>query len=416
MTNLKSWRVAWVLAVCCATLAVMAAIVMRGFGGPGPGYKTAIVALAMVIGLASGGALVLLTRRFGRLPGALLGHAAFALPAIRLGSEAAGSVLQEILETNPNPALMGFVYPAVLAAVAFAVLCAGTASGMAGEAAARAALRPLWQRFHSRFGELPRPSWKAIRIGVLTAALLAAVVYAVLKGAIPWPEAEPPAVSEWIENEKSLFRSVLAEHRYDVLVIPVQTDGLSFDRVARSMMTRYLAAGVAERTGARLPDPTLVARALDVRARQIAREEALHLAESVGAGTLLVSRVRRTGQTFNFHTQVWTREGGKGAWREGRPAALEALHFDDRLPPSVAFRDAVDSLLDRLQIGDKPVAAAGAPESPHADRSIADLQTLASLETPAAADRALDLQLFASLHARGSIEAQMLWERSLIAL
>src|SRR6266852_1472810 len=416
MTNHKSRRVAWVLAVCWAVLAVIATIAVRDFGGAGLGDKAAIVAAAMTFGLACGGALVFLTRRFGRLPGALLGHAVFALPAIRLGSQAAVSILQEILKSNPNPALMWSVYAAVLVAVAFAVLCLGSAAGMAVEAAVRAALRPLWQRYRSRFGELPRPSWKAIRISVLTAALLVTVVYAARKGLIPLPEAEPPAVSEWIAGEKSLFRSVLAERHYDVLVIPVQTDGQSFDRVARSMMTRYLAARVADRTGAGLPDPTLVARALDVRARQIPLEDALGFAESVRVGTVLVSRVRRTGQAFNFRTQVWTREGGKGAWREGRSAVLEALHFEDRLPPSVAFRDAVDSLLDKLQLGDKPVATARAPELSHADHSIADLQELASLERPAAADRALDLQLFASLHARESIEAQMLWERSLVAL
>jgi len=225
MIRLRSWRVAWVLAVCWAALAVIATTAVHGFADAGLSYKAAIVVVATAIGLASGGALVLVTRRFDRLPGALLGHVVFALPAIRLGNEAAGSAFQEILQTNQNPAVVWFVYAAILVAIAIAVLCVGGVTGMAGEAAARAALRPLWQRYRSRFGELPRPSWKAIRISVLTAVLLGTVVYAARKGLIPLPEAEPPAVSEWIESEKSLFRSVLAEQRYEVLVVRFRRTG-----------------------------------------------------------------------------------------------------------------------------------------------------------------------------------------------
>ena len=297
---------------------------------------------------------------------------------------------------------------AAFALTSVVVLCAGFLLGKL--------LQPLWPLAASR---LPlrlrawRPGWREARIAILLCVLGGALVYADRRVGLPWPQAAPPQSSPWLEREKKLFREVLAGHKYDALVLPVQADEPSFDRVARSLMTRYLTLRAEERSGERYPDPTLLARALGARERSVALDDALAFAARLGARAVVASSAKRTGDTYSVRAALWLREGG--AWREQRTAALDKLAYGDRVPPSLAFRDSVDALLDGLGVGTaKPhrTPPAGEPGNLRMD----SLLQVARANEATPAERALRLQLLAALHERESLEAETLFERSLVAL
>jgi hypothetical protein len=344
----------------------------------------------------------------GVLAGGLIGAIVFAPPAVQLGVLASRSVapwlalFEHYLPQVAHGVALPIAYAGAFGVAAFAVLLIGTGVG----AALALVLSPVLRR-------LPvRPGWRAARISILLGLLGAALVYADRRVGLPWPEATPPATSAWLEREKTLFRDVLSAHRYDTIVLPVQADDPSFDRVARSLMTRYLTMRAEERTGVSLPDPTLLARALGVRERRLDPNDAFKLASKLGARKLLAPKVRRSGATFSVQADLWIRDDG--GWKQAGVGKLEKLAYGERLPPSVAFRESVDSLLDQLGIvatqAPQAVAATPGVEPLH------DLRQLATLPSGSPAERALRLQILAALHERESLDAETLWERSLLAL
>ena len=345
----------------------------------------------------------------GGLAGGIIGGILFGPPAVQLGVLASRSVapslalLEHYVPQAAHGVALPLAYAGAFGVAAFAVLSIGVAVG----AALGLVLSPVLRRIPMR------PGWRAARISILLTLLGAALVYADRRVGLPWPEALPPATSAWLEREKTLFREVLSAHRYETIVLPVQADDPSFDRVARSLMTRYLTMRAEERTGVSLPDPTLFARALGVRERRLDPDDAFKLASKLGARKLLASKVRRSGGTFSVQADLWIRDDA--GWKQAGAGKLERLAYGERLPPSVAFRESVDSLLDQLGIG--------ATQAPHAvtatppvESPLHDLRQLATLASGSPAERALRLQILAALHERESLDAEALWERSLLAL
>jgi hypothetical protein len=348
----------------------------------------------------------------------VIGALAFAPPAVQLGMLAARhagaqAAFLQFLVPGPLEALVGpAAMLAAFALISALVLCLGGLLGMA----LQRATSPLWERAIAR---LPlrvrawRPGWRALRIAILLGVLGGALAYADRRVGLPWPQAMPPETSPWLEREKSVFREALSAHRFDALVLPVQAEEPSFDRIARSLMTRYLTLRAEERTGERLPDPTLLARALGARERRLALDDALALAAKLGARSVLAASAKRTGETFSVRATLWARENN--AWQEKRTAALDKLAYGDHRPPSLAFRDAVDGLLDELGVGvAKPHQTPAAGDA--AALRIDNLLQLSRANDATPAERALRLQVLASLHERESLEAETLFERSLVAL
>src|SRR5688572_13012604 len=349
----------------------------------------------------------------GLVAGALVGHLLVAPPAAQLGQWAEHSLAPWLPFYFLGP-LSFLGYAAVFAAVAAAVLVAGSALGIALEALVRAAFRVFLPRFALASGGW-RPRWRTLRIAVLVAVLGGALVHADRRKGLPWPQAESPAQSTWLERERSLFRDVLATQRYELIVLPVQAVEPSFDRIARSLMTRSIAQRAEERTGLRMPDPTLLARAIGARQRSFDLDQALRLAETLGAHRVVVSSVKRTGSTFELRASLWERASALAVWQEAASGTLERLPFHDRLPPSVSLRRSLDALLDELELGEaRPVAREAA--TPPGPQPIGDLIRLAADEDGSALEHALRLQVLAALHEREALEAETLWERSLLAL
>lgn len=400
---------AWAVTIAWNVIGLAVAVWFRLWSSETPlAYLAVLLLAALIIGLATGYFLDTAARLAGGLlTGGVLGQMAVALPAIQLGQWAA-TVAVELAAPVALSSLALPLYGAALAITATVVLLLATILGMTVQAALRWALRPLLPRSLGW-----RPGWRAMRIAVLLLLLGGALIHADRRVGLPWPEAKPPQASAWLEREKALFRDVLAHEQYDLVVLPMQADGPTLDRIARSLMTRQLAQRTQERTAGRLPDPTLLARALGSRERSLDLEDALSFSRSLGARTAVVSSVHRAGQTFTVRAAVWTRDGER--WRESRAASLQKLEFGDRLPPAVVFREALQPLLERLDLGN---ARRGQPSGPAAGDAapIRDLLRLASSDVASVAERAVALQLFASLHERDSLEAETLWERSLIAL
>ncbi len=416
MTGRKLWILIVGLTLAWAAGAVAAAWWLKGFGASQMPmlYVAGAGAIGALIGLVSALGLSTVAEKFpGLLAGGLLGHLALIPPAVRLapslGSFGSGYASNYV----SSPAVQWVAYGIATAFFAVMVLGIGSALGMGMQAALRAVLGPLWRPIAGRW---QWPSRKAVALTCVLAAVLAgAGIYAHGEGMLQWPEAKMPDASPWIEREKALYKEVLAQAKADVVVLPLQADGPTFDRAARALMTRYLAARMEERAKQRVADPTLVMRALDARARQLDQQEALALAQSTGARTALVGSVRRDGQTFVVRARLWTRDGDSSAFREGPGAVLEGLRFDDRTPPEVAFREAMDQLLDQLKIGQAP-AAAPAPAVVKQEPAISELIKVVSDPQGTPLELALRLQLLASLHTGIDPRGQMLWERSLLAL
>lgn len=397
--------------------AVAAAVWAVSQGQGSIAFPAAIAVAGFLLGSVSGLLLDLIVRRVSNAASAaVIGHFLVAPPAVQLGLLAGNYASQYAGAAGSGQSLTYAAHVVATVLVASLVLTLGSAIGIAAQTVLRPVLAPIGRWFGARFASVSISWWKVTRIAVLLVVLGGAILFADVLGVIPWPEAKPPEVSQWIEREKAVFKSALAGRRHEILVLPVQADGQSLDRIARSLMTRYLARRVEARTGALLPDPTLVARALDVRVRKIDMAEAQRLAESVGARTIISSVVRRSVETFDMESRVWTRGGDGGSWREGASGALRKIRFHDRLPPSVAIRGELDALLDQLKIGAaKPVASKAEPAQSTAG-PMEDLLKLAPHGAGTPSERALRLQLLASMHERESLEAQTLWERSLVAL
>jgi hypothetical protein len=408
--------VLWGLTTTWALLGLAQAVLaFHGSDGSYPFFFVASTASSGALtGVLAGLATAAMARAAGGLLiGALVGHLLVAPPAAQLGQWAEHSLAPWLPFYLLGP-LSFLGYAAVFAAVAAAVLVAGSALGIALEALVRAALRTFLPRFALASGRW-RPRWRTLRIAVLVALLGGALVHADRRKGLPWPQAAPPAQSAWLERERSVFRDVLARQRYELIVLPVQAIEPSFDRIARSLMTRSLAQRAEERTGLRMPDPTLLARALGARERSFDLGQALRLAGLLGAERVLVSTVKRTGSTFELRASLWERASAGAAWQEAQSGTLERLPFHDRLPPSVSLRASLDALLDELELGEARPAAREAASAP-GPQPIGDLARLAAAEGGSALEHALRLQVLAALHERESLEAETLWERSLLAL
>lgn len=224
---------------------------------------------------------------------------------------------------------------------------------------------------------------------------------------------ERPRVSLWNTRQEALFAQVLAGTRCEVLVAPLEAGESSVDRVARSMMTRLLAAEVAAR-GLCVADPTLVARALGVTRRQLDERALSRLAAALSARWILRGEVTLEAPGhYAVALSAWQRQGA--GFAQAHAEQLPPAAFSDALPPEAVFANAVGAVVDRLEIAprqppaDSPPAAAGASNLPDEPVALAEDPGLPRL-------RALRLQLLAAVHVPGDVDGEHLWERSLVAL
>ena len=95
--------------------------------------------------------------------------------------------------------------------------------------------------------------------------------------------------SQWYQSRKSRYRTMLLTQDYDLLVVPVQIQRFGIDVEGRALMTHVLTDSLRQASDLRIPDATLVMKAMGDPWRRFDDQEIFDLARSLG-----VSQVVRT--------------------------------------------------------------------------------------------------------------------------
>lgn len=228
-----------------------------------------------------------------------------------------------------------------------------------------------------------------------------------------------PGPSPWFEREKERFTSALSTSRYDLLVLPVSANPDSLDSVSRNMMMRYLANALRTRSEFKVPDSTWTLRALGENQRKFDDDEVSSLLKRIDAEWLIESEVSRPnhGMQYNLTITVKQRQSGmfSNSWRIHARHVWENIEFSDLVPPEVVFRSRLEEIIAalKLPISNPPPQIKYKCTLAYSDKP---LETLIRSGGNTPVDRALALQLVASLYPAAAFEKQQLWERSVIAL
>ncbi len=178
---------------------------------------------------------------------------------------------------------------------------------------------------------------------------------------VPRDYVKPP--SAWQSSEKIFYENLLAEGRFDVLVVPFQVQDYAVDRGTRSLMTAELAVAIGA-TGKKVPDPYLVARALGDGERRFAQADVSRLANRLGATRVVwgyVGQFRNNKLRLTIQHQETTVESSFTRTGPVSVRHFEDLSFSDEDPPIDVFRRLLPDILKTIAID--PPAPALLPES-----------------------------------------------------
>ncbi len=158
--------------------------------------------------------------------------------------------------------------------------------------------------------------------------------------------------SEWIESRKRLYRDILKNGSYDILVVPFQIQGYAVDRPGRSLMTRYLADRIAKATDARIPDATLVARAFGENSRMIDEADIYSLANELKVKTVIRGYVGHHRNEKMKLTLLVQKNDGEKFTPATKTVRLDwkGIPFSDEHPPEVAFQDIIEEVIPKLTL------------------------------------------------------------------
>lgn len=160
-----------------------------------------------------------------------------------------------------------------------------------------------------------------------------------------------PTKSDWIESEKALYHDLLKHDSYDILIAPFQVQGYAIDRVGRSLMTRYLSHRIEQSTDTKMPDPTLVARALGENSRTFDEGEIYKLANELKVKTLIrgyVGHNRDEKMRITLLVQVKDEKGSFNIDTKVTPLHWQDISFSDEHLPEDAFSDILDEIMSKL--------------------------------------------------------------------
>ena len=101
------------------------------------------------------------------------------------------------------------------------------------------------------------------------------------------PGAYPRPQSDWIANQQHFYEHLLAGHHYEILVAPLQVDGMGFDRATRLAMTMELSTAISQATARAVPDPYTIYKVFGEGRRSIDISEIYRIANLVGARRII---------------------------------------------------------------------------------------------------------------------------------
>ena len=225
--------------------------------------------------------------------------------------------------------------------------------------------------------------------------------------------------SAWFDSEKKIYRNLLKSEQYDVLVVPFQVQGYAFDRIDRSLMTRYLVHRIETSTELHVPSPTLVARSLGELQRRFDDNEVFQLARDLGVRTLIrgyVGHEQDNKMRVTLIVQGLEARGSRMEFTDPIAYEWKNMPFDDDDLPSEVFRGMLDDIMTRL-----PVKRTKVPQIIKYDRVKSlpvprSLSELANDPSTSAMVNAYSLQLLGTLYPEDTAGKESLFERSLVAL
>lgn len=156
--------------------------------------------------------------------------------------------------------------------------------------------------------------------------------------------------SAWIDSEKSFYRSMVENGRFDALVVPFQVQDYAIDRSTRSLMTAELALAIGA-TGKKVPDPYLIARALGDGERRFAEDEVSRLALRLGARRVVwgfVGQSRNNKMRLTIQYQDATGEPEITGVGPVNVRHFEDLPFSDEDPPIEVYGRLLPEILKTI--------------------------------------------------------------------
>lgn len=225
--------------------------------------------------------------------------------------------------------------------------------------------------------------------------------------------------SKWYDSQSAFYESVLTVGKFDTLVVPFQVKGFAIDAIGRSLMARYLVALLEEATSARIPNPTLVERALGENARVYERGTVYRMANALNVRTVIWGYVGHdNNHNLSFSLEVQQGQAGKlGAATPKTTYEWNKLKFSDENLPADVFYAERQTIMRKLGIAYKPRSGA-TKQSPLLQLPVPEsIKEITGKTDDSPLVAAYRLQLLGSLHPlEGSRERERLFERSLVAL
>jgi hypothetical protein len=171
------------------------------------------------------------------------------------------------------------------------------------------------------------------------------------------PSQYRPVASPWEAAEKARYRALLPANSHDVLIVPFQVEGFALDRSTRSLMFAQLSRAVRT-TGARVPDPYLVLRALGENRRQFNAGEVHELANHLGVKRIVWTRSghdRNNQMMLSFRNENPQPNGQFPGQSPDIGERFSRVPFTPELPPILVYQPLLQQILVKLGYG--PAAA-----------------------------------------------------------
>ena len=159
--------------------------------------------------------------------------------------------------------------------------------------------------------------------------------------------------SEWLSSEHRLYSQILARHRVDVLVVPLQVQGFALDRIERALMSADLSYVIGTQSALSVADPFLVSRALGEGMRRFDPEAVRQLADQLGARYVLTGYVGHDrNHNFTLTLQLTDRSRAAATSKTTPPWQKDwrAVPFSDEQTPALVLHKMLPEVLRTLPL------------------------------------------------------------------
>ncbi len=220
--------------------------------------------------------------------------------------------------------------------------------------------------------------------------------------------------SAWIQNEKSEYQQLFGSQGFDLMVLPVQENLISVDRVSRLSFSRFIAEELRQKTGLRIMPAELTQRLLGERSYQFSNQDVASLSKEFDIKYLVSPYLHKSVQSQNKNSLTIVVS-------ESKPhKVMDSLNFD--LSNSSEYLEIfgfdesekiVDEILPLLAGRNSPIEKIGSQTTLSIPETLVEL----TFDSDDPIKQAANLQLLAFLSPHlDEYERRRLFERSLVAL